>query len=176
MVTPRPRDSRQVSAASFAVGRCCAVTLPTERLIFSAARQSKRHGVGLAELAARGQLIGATPFDPLLASAERHQVPPFAWFRGRLHQLVPSLERFPRLQVILDHCALPGDQGNFTDQVDQVWQIAPFLHLALKWCHAASQPSRQAYPFADALPYLHGAIDAPGHCSGMTPERVSGVS
>jgi predicted TIM-barrel fold metal-dependent hydrolase len=101
-------------------------------------------------------------FDALFASAERHEVPIFAWFPGRSHMLAAPLEKYPGLQLILDHCGLSRDEGNFAHQLDRVCEMARFPNLALKWCHAPSQLSRQDYPFADVLPYLRRALDAFG--------------
>jgi predicted TIM-barrel fold metal-dependent hydrolase len=101
-------------------------------------------------------------FDPLFSAAERRNVPIFCWFPGRSHMLAPTLEKFPSLQLILDHCGLSREEGNFAHQLDQVCQMGRFPNLALKWCHAPSQLSKQAYPFADVLPYLRRAIDAFG--------------
>jgi len=101
-------------------------------------------------------------FDPLFAAAERCEVPIFCWFPGRSQMLAPALEQFPRLQLILDHCGLSRDEGNFAHQLDQVCEMARFPNLALKWCHAPSQLSKQPYPFADVLPFLRRAIDAYG--------------
>jgi predicted TIM-barrel fold metal-dependent hydrolase len=101
-------------------------------------------------------------FDPLFASAEHHSVPIFAWFPGRSHMLAPTLEKFPKLQLILDHCGLSRDEGNFAHQLDQVCRMARFPNLALKWCHAPSQLSSKPYPFDDVLPHLRRAIDAFG--------------
>jgi L-fuconolactonase len=101
-------------------------------------------------------------FQPLFAAAERHQVPIFAWFPGRSHLLAPTLELFPSLPLILDHCGLSRDQGNFAHQLDEVCEMARYPNLALKWCHAPSQLSREPFPFTDVFPFLRRAIDAFG--------------
>ena len=101
-------------------------------------------------------------YDALFAAAAHHRVPIFAWFPGRSHLLGPTLEKFPNLQLILDHCGLSRDEGNFTSQMEQVCGMARYPNLALKWCHAPSQLSREGYPFADVLPHLRAAIDAFG--------------
>jgi predicted TIM-barrel fold metal-dependent hydrolase len=116
--------------------------------------------VGEVELFERGG------YDDLLGAAERYQVPIFAWFPGRSHLLVPALEKFPKLQLILDHCGISRAEGNHAAQLDRVLQLARHPNLGLKWCHAPSHLSQQAYPFADVLPYLRRAIDAFG------PERI----
>jgi predicted TIM-barrel fold metal-dependent hydrolase len=119
---------------------------------------------GELELYERGR------FNPLFEAAERYQVPIFCWFPGRSNKLAPTLERFPALQLILDHCGLSRDEGNFAHQLEQVCQMARFPNLALKWCHAPSQLSKQSYPFADVLPHLRRALEAFG------PERVMWAS
>ncbi|MBV9322539.1 MAG: amidohydrolase [Chloroflexi bacterium] len=109
-------------------------------------------------------------FDTLFASAERHQVPIFAWFPGRSHMLVPTLEKFPNLQLILDHCGVSRTEPHVVDQLDQVFALSKYPNLALKWCHAPSQLSREEYPFRDVIPHLRRAIDAFG------PQRVMWAS
>jgi L-fuconolactonase len=103
-------------------------------------------------------------FQALFAAAERHQVPIFAWFPGRSKLLVPYLEQFPDLQVILDHCGLSRTEGELgiEAQLDDVLSLSKYPNLALKWCHAPSQLSREAYPFRDVMPHLRRAIDAFG--------------
>jgi len=101
-------------------------------------------------------------FRPLFAAAERYQVPIFAWFPVRSQLLVPTLEEFPKLQLILDHCGVSRAEGKFSEQLQQVYALARYPNLALKWCHAPSQFSKEAYPFNDVLPHLRGAIDAFG--------------
>jgi L-fuconolactonase len=101
-------------------------------------------------------------FDTLFASAERHQVPIFAWFPGRAHLLVPTLEKFPNLQLILDHCGVSRTESDLAHQLAGVCALSKYPNLALKWCHAPSQFSREEYPFRDVLPLLRQAIDAFG--------------
>jgi L-fuconolactonase len=101
-------------------------------------------------------------FAPLFAAAEKYQVPIFAWFPGRAHLLAPTLEKFPNLQLILDHCGVSRSEGHYADQLSQVFALAKYPNLALKWCHAPSHLSKEGYPFADVLPHLRGAIDAFG--------------
>jgi L-fuconolactonase len=109
-------------------------------------------------------------YDPLLAAAERHRVPIFAWFPGRSRLLVPALERFPDLQLILDHCGVSRTEGNHAAQLDQVLALARYPNLALKWCHAPTHLSRQPYPFRDVLPHLRRALEAFG------PQRIMWAS
>ena len=109
-------------------------------------------------------------FEQLFASAEKYQVPIFAWFPGRAKLLTPYLEKFPDLPVILDHCGLSRTEPNVAGQLDEVLSLSRFANLALKWCHAPSQLSREPYPFRDVIPHLRRTIAAFG------PERVMWAS
>jgi len=73
-------------------------------------------------------------FEALFAAAERHQVPIFAWFPGRAHLLEPTLQKFPNLQLILDHCGVSRSEGEHAAQLDGVFALARYPNLALKWC------------------------------------------
>jgi L-fuconolactonase len=112
--------------------------------------------VGEVELFERGG------YQRLFAAAEKCQMPIFCWFPGRSHMLAPYLEKFPNLQLILDHCGVSRAEGNHAAQLEQVFSLARYPNLALKWCHAPSHLSREAYPFADVMPHLRRAIEAFG--------------
>src|SRR5688500_6716610 len=93
-------------------------------------------------------------FEPLFAAADAANVPVFAWLPSRALLLIPYLRKFPKLQVILDHCgvglALPligtitatrasSATPRLEDrlaQLDQVIAMAEYPNLALKWAHA----------------------------------------
>jgi L-fuconolactonase len=119
-------------------------------------------------------------FDALFAAAERHQVPVFAWVPGRAHLLLPYVQRFPRLQFILDHCGVGvaplkvGDlpvtmQSSLTPSRDdrvaelrRVCEMAQYPNVNLKWCHGPGLLSQEDYPYRDVIPLLREAIDAFG--------------
>ena len=105
-------------------------------------------------------------FEALFAAAQAHQVPIFAWFPGRAQMLVPYLEKFPHLQVILDHCGISREEGNHAAQLERVFALAKYPNLALKWCHAPSHLSTADYPFSDVMLHLRRAIEAFG------PKRI----
>jgi predicted TIM-barrel fold metal-dependent hydrolase len=109
-------------------------------------------------------------FDAFFAAAEKHQVPVFAWFPGRAHLLAPYLEKHPNLPLILDHLGIARTEGNHADQLEQVYSLARYPNLALKWCHAPSHLSDQPYPFRDVMPHLRRAIEAFG------PHRITWAS
>jgi hypothetical protein len=72
-------------------------------------------------------------FDALFATAERHEVPVFAWVPGRAHLLLPYVQRFSEVRFIVDHCGVG---------------VAPL--------------SEEDYPYRDVMPLLWQAIDALG--------------
>jgi L-fuconolactonase len=124
--------------------------------------------------------LAAGDFEPMFAAAETCGVPIFAWLPGRSHLLEPYLRKFPKLQVILDHCGVgvaPPRLGHIAPtlassmvptlaarvaQLDQVISLAQYSNLALKWCHATSLLSGEEYPHRDVLPYLRRVIEAFG--------------
>jgi L-fuconolactonase len=130
--------------------------------------------IGEVEAFERGE------FEPLLAAAAEHAVPVFAWFPGRSHLLVPYLRKYPRLQVILDHCGVgvasplvgelpPTLQTSLAptleerlQQLERVIDLAQYPNLALKWCHAPGYLSAEPYPHRDMQPWLRRVIDAFG--------------
>ena len=120
--------------------------------------------VGEVELFERGG------YEKLFAAAETNRVPIFAWFPGRSHLLIPYLEKFPRLPVILDHCGVSRAEGNHAGQLERVFELAKYPNLALKWCHAPSHLSQTGYPFSDVMPHLRRAIDA------FSPQRIMWAS
>lgn len=69
-----------------------------------------------------------------------------------------ALNDHPALPIVLDHCGMASGPDTFQD----VLELAHFPNAMLKWCHAPSKLSRSAYPFADAIPQLHRALDAFG--------------
>jgi L-fuconolactonase len=120
-------------------------------------------------------------FDALFASAERYRVPVFAWVPGRAHLLLPYIQRFPKLQFIIDHCGvgvaplrtggeLPVTmQSSLTKSRDdrltelmRVCEMAQYRNVALKWCHAPGLLSEEDYPYRDVIPLLRQAIEAFG--------------
>jgi len=130
--------------------------------------------IGEVEAFERGE------FEPLLAAAAEHAVPVFAWFPGRSHLLVPYLRKYPRLQVILDHCGVgvasplvgelpPTLQTSLAptleerlQQLERVIDLAQYPNLALKWCHAPGYLSAEPYPHRDMQPWVRRVIDAFG--------------
>jgi L-fuconolactonase len=119
-------------------------------------------------------------FDALFAAAERHQVPVFAWVPRRAHMLLPYIQRFPRLQFIVDHCgvgvaplrvgqlpvtmetSMTRSRDDRVAELAHVYDMAQYPNVALKWCHAPGLLSEEDYPYRDVMPLLRQAIDAFG--------------
>jgi L-fuconolactonase len=119
-------------------------------------------------------------FDALFAAAERHQVPVFAWVPRRAHLLLPYIQRFPRLQFIVDHCgvgvaplrvgqlpvtmetSMTRSRDDRLAELTRVCEMAQYPNVALKWCHAPGLLSEEDYPYRDVMPLLRQAIDAFG--------------
>ena len=119
-------------------------------------------------------------FEPLFAAAEREGVPIFAWLPGRAHTLVRYLKAFPKLTMILDHTGAgvePPRLGEIAPvsrslvvpsladrvaQLDDVFELAQYPNLCLKWSHAPAKLSAEPYPYRDVIPLLRRAIAAFG--------------
>jgi predicted TIM-barrel fold metal-dependent hydrolase len=130
--------------------------------------------IGEVDRLARGE------FEPLFAAAETHGVPVFAGLSARGQLLEPYLVKFPRVQVILDHCGVgvePPRLGTIAPtlapsmvptlaervtQLNQVAALARYPNLSLKWCHAPARFSAEGYPFRDVIPHLRTMLDAFG--------------
>lgn len=108
-------------------------------------------------------------FDAYFAAAEKHAVPVCIFVGGEVELLPPVLERFPDLQLVLDHCGFPapgapGPTG--MAQLERLVALARHPNLALKWDKAPARISRQPYPYRDVEPYVRRVVDAFG------PQRV----
>jgi predicted TIM-barrel fold metal-dependent hydrolase len=110
-------------------------------------------------------------YDRLFAAAQTNGLPICCFLQGRSQLIEPVLQRFPDLQLVLDHCgvdsaAATNTRSDRVAQLEEVISLAQYPNLALKWCHAPSRFSEQAYPFEDCLPLLRRVVDA------FTPQRV----
>jgi predicted TIM-barrel fold metal-dependent hydrolase len=119
-------------------------------------------------------------FNALFEAAERYQVPVFAWVPGRAHLLLPYVQRFPKLQFIVDHCgvgvaplrvgklpvtmetSLTRSRDDRLAELERVCDMAQYPNVALKWCHAPGLLSDEDYPYRDVMPLLRRAIGAFG--------------
>ena len=109
--------------------------------------------------------------NALWATAERLKVP-FTWF-GRCHQiplLEPMLERFPSVNVIVDHLGEPildqGLDGDFKLLLDAGARHNNLYIKATRIDGLSTQP----WPHADIRPYIKAVYEAVG------PERMLGCT
>ena len=109
--------------------------------------------------------------NALWATAERLHVP-FTWF-GRCHQiplLEPMLERFPSVNVIVDHLGEPildqGLDGDFRLLLDAGARHQNLYIKATRIDGLSTQP----WPHADIHPYIKAVYEAVG------PERMLGCT
>lgn len=119
-------------------------------------------------------------FSALFAAAERYQVPVFAWVPRRAHLLLPYVQKFPKLQFIVDHCgvgvaplrvgelpvtmetSMTRSRDDRLAELARVCDMAQYPNVALKWCHAPGLLSEEDYPYRDVMPLLRQAIEAFG--------------
>lgn len=125
-------------------------------------------------------------FDGVFAAACEFDMPIFVMLAGRSELLVPYLERFRELKVILCHCGMPPgpqmrtaiiameglpDSQAYWDEVgqepvaaafDRMLRIADWPNVALKWAHAPLMLGHPGYPNEGTWPFLRQALDAFG--------------
>lgn len=108
-------------------------------------------------------------YGAYFGAAQKHEVPVCIFVGGELELLPPVLEKFPDLQLVVDHCGFPtpGTAGsNGMAQLERLVALARYPNLALKWDKAPARISRQPYPYRDVEPYVRRVVDAFG------PRRV----
>jgi len=132
----------------------------------------------------KGELsaVATGDYDAMFKLAADCGLPIFATVPGNAPALRPSIEKFPTLTFIIDHCGMPftssmqqrlmdaglGDQlpqmGGDGNEVefDKVLGLADLPNVALKWGHAQGLFSVSGYPFAGLRPYLRRALNAFG--------------
>jgi predicted TIM-barrel fold metal-dependent hydrolase len=97
-----------------------------------------------------------------------------AFVPGQVALLAPYARRFPRLNIIVDHCGMPSTRYGVAGEAaaqgaryfDTVLALAEHPNVALKWSHAQERFGVTDYPFAGLRPLLRRALEAFG------PERV----
>src|SRR5689334_18725632 len=105
--------------------------------------------------------------EPIFAAAQKYQVPIFVLLPGQTNLLSPYLQKYPDVQVIIDHCGVPIKAGSTLPSssrfagFDQVVALAQYPNVALKWCHAPIL-SAEPYPYCDLMPVLLKVMEAFG--------------
>jgi predicted TIM-barrel fold metal-dependent hydrolase len=119
------------------------------------------HGVRLSPAAdVSGDWIREPRMTPIWKRAESLKVPMQIYAPiARMPDLVPLLEQFPDLDVVIDHMAdCPIDQPQ---QLDKLLALARYPRVFVKISHLWSI-SRQPYPWLDAQEYARRCYDAFG--------------
>jgi L-fuconolactonase len=105
-------------------------------------------------------------YDAYFAAAQRLEMPVFVRMSGDVELLIPVLEKFPDLQLVLDHSGsvspAPSTWEARMRNLDRVLAMASHTNLALKWCKAPTRISMDPYPHRDLWPVLRRVIDAFG--------------
>ena len=133
-------------------------------------------GLRIEPMARNGELepFKEGRYAEYFAAAQKCSLPVFVRLSGQTELLIPYLQRFPDLQIIMDHCGTenppPSSWDDRVTQFESVVGMARFPNLAMKWSKAPTRISMEAYPFADLNPLLRKAIDAFG------PQRLMWAS
>jgi predicted TIM-barrel fold metal-dependent hydrolase len=111
----------------------------------------------------------AGAYEAAFAACERHQVPVFLFVTGWLPLANDIAERYPDLQLIIDHFGIPQPPAGRDDppfrQLPDLLSLAKYPNVAVKFCGAPSL-SEVSYPHSDLWPNLEQVLEAFG------PERL----
>ena len=105
-------------------------------------------------------------YDRALAACEEQGVPVLVLISGAPGSLRVIAERYPDLQIILDHLGIPQRPLERPDDpqwalLPEVVALAKYQNIGLKLCGAPGL-SEQGYPFADVWPYVSQLLEAFG--------------
>lgn len=111
--------------------------------------------------------LKAGVFDPIFATCQKVGLPLMVLSLGQAELANYVVERFPDLQVIVDHLGLPQPPlGQVADDppfknFPQVLELAKHENVAVKFS-AAPTLSLEPYPFNDLWPHVSKLVDAFG--------------
>ena len=110
--------------------------------------------------------LEAGGWDPVFAACEKNQVPVFIFITGFLPHAVGIAERYPDLQLIVDHVGLRQPPMDVSESppfksLPELLALARFPNVAVKLCGLPAL-SRDAFPFRDVVPQLRSIVDAFG--------------
>jgi len=142
--------------------------------------------ISVAASRAATAALAAGKFDNVFAAAADFGLPVFVLVPGNSHLLVPYLEKYRDLKVILCHCGTPPGplmrailaerdrepdndaywtaigEESIEQAFEAVLRMADWPNVALKWAHAPMMFDQPGYPNEGTRPYLRRAIDAFG--------------
>lgn len=146
---------------------------------------------GLNETELNALASGA--YDEMFREAAEHGLPIFVTIPGNAPAMRPSIEKFPSVHFIIDHCGMPfsfamkkglaesgiggelSDTGGTTDETEfaKVLRLADLPNVSLKWGHAQGLFGVSGYPFIGLRPHLRNALNAFGSERVMWASDVS---
>jgi predicted TIM-barrel fold metal-dependent hydrolase len=104
-------------------------------------------------------------YDPFLRAAQSCGLPVFILGFRHLDVYVDIANRFPTLQIIVDHVGMPQPPWEQDDPplaaLEEVMKLSSLPNVALKLCGMPTY-SRQQYPYHDIWPALHRIVDGFG--------------
>lgn len=107
--------------------------------------------------------------EPVLAAAERHNVPVFMQAAGHMDRAAEIAQAHPDLVLIIDHLGLNQQPAEIGPQpwsdLDNVLALARFPNVSVKFCGGPTL-TRSPYPYDDIMPYLMRMVTA------FTPDRL----
>ena len=120
-------------------------------------------------------------WDPVLAAAERHEVPVVFFIPLYLKHMHAIARRFPELRIVIDHCGMPAPptapvQDGLLDTLPELLELAAYPNVAVKLT-GLPVLAPGSYPFPMIWPALHQMLEAfgPGRLLwGSDVHRVTG--
>lgn len=145
------------------VGRIDPADPDMERLIAETRSHPGRLGLRVDQPPAA--IFASGGYRPFFTVAARHGVPVWTVLPGRLPELVPYLEAFPDLRVVVDHAGMlergDNDPARPFHSLDALLALARYPNVAVKWGHV-TEWSHEPFPYGDALRQLRRVLDAFG--------------
>jgi L-fuconolactonase len=105
-------------------------------------------------------------WEPMLAAAERHEVPVVLFLAYHLPLIEGIARDHPDLRIIVDHLGMPAPptlplSEALLDTLPDLLALARFANVAVKFTGVPAL-STEAYPFAGLWPRLHRVVEAFG--------------
>lgn len=150
-------------------------------------------GMTRAEIAS----FAAGDYDGVFAGAAECGLPVFVQISGNTELLLPYLDTYPDIRVIVCHTGMPpgkklvnafaGLEGlpdsldhwtkvaavPLQDSLDKVLRIAERPNVAIKWAHAPTMFGTSSYPSDDLRPWFRRMLDAFGADRVMWASDIS---
>jgi L-fuconolactonase len=105
-------------------------------------------------------------YDHAFAACQELGLPVLLMVSGHAATVARVAEKFPDLQIILDHIGIPQSPMEMPEDdrwgpLAQVLPLGRYENVAVKLCHPIGL-SLESYPFKDVWPYMHKLLDAFG--------------